>query len=153
MDTPSEHEYDQIVQMASRIFDVPIVLISLVHRDRQFFKARVGLDVCETGRDVSFCNFALMGRNVFLVPDALQDERFSSNALVVGAPYIRFYAGAPLITASGHVLGSLCLIDNKPRETSRSEISGFFRTWQSWSSKGWSCVGSSSRMKTATPAS
>lgn len=117
MDTPPEHEYDQIVQMASRIFDVPIVLISLVHRDRQFFKARIGLDVCETGRDVSFCNFALMGRNVFLVPDALQDERFSSNALVVGAPYIRFYAGAPLITASGHVLGSLCLIDNKPRET------------------------------------
>ncbi|EGH72145.1 putative bifunctional diguanylate cyclase/phosphodiesterase [Pseudomonas syringae] len=117
MDTPPEHEYDQIVQMASRIFDVPIVLISLVHRDRQFFKARVGLDVCETGRDVSFCNFALMGRNVFLVPDALQDERFSSNTLVVGAPHIRFYAGAPLITASGHVLGSLCLIDNKPRET------------------------------------
>nr|WP_239988165.1 diguanylate cyclase [Pseudomonas syringae] len=117
MDTPPEHEYDQIVQMASRIFDAPIVLISLVHRDRQFFKARVGLDVCETGRDVSFCNFALMGRYVFLVPDALQDERFSSNALVVGAPYIRFYAGAPLITPSGHVLGSLCLIDNKPRET------------------------------------
>ncbi|WP_024644028.1 putative bifunctional diguanylate cyclase/phosphodiesterase [Pseudomonas syringae] len=115
MDTPPEHQYDQIVQMASRIFDAPIVLISLVHRDRQFFKARVGLDVCETGRDVSFCNFALMGRTVFWVPDASQDARFSTNALVLGAPHIRFYAGAPLITANGHVLGSLCLIDNQPR--------------------------------------
>ncbi|WP_339420230.1 putative bifunctional diguanylate cyclase/phosphodiesterase [Pseudomonas sp. RL_105y_Pfl1_103] len=116
MDTPPEHEYDQIVQMASRIFDVPIVLISLVHRDRQFFKARVGLAACETGRDVSFCNYAIMGRDVFLILDALQDERFRSNALVVGAPHIRFYAGAPLVTATGHMLGSLCLIDNKPRE-------------------------------------
>ncbi|KTB78333.1 putative bifunctional diguanylate cyclase/phosphodiesterase [Pseudomonas syringae] len=115
MDTPPEHEYDQIVQMASRIFDAPIALVSLVHRDRQFFKARVGLDVCETGRDVSFCNYALMSPNVFWVPDASQDARFSANALVVGAPHIRFYAGAPLITATGHVLGSLCVIDNKPR--------------------------------------
>jgi len=101
--------------MASRIFDVPIALISLVHKDRQFFKARVGLDVCETDRDVSFCTFAIIQHDVFVVLDALQDERFSKNALVVGHPNIRFYAGAPLITKAGYPLGSLCLIDNKPR--------------------------------------
>lgn len=117
MDSPPEHEYEQIVQIASQIFDVPIVLVSLVHRDRQFFKARVGLTLCETGRNVSFCNFAVVAREIFFVPDALQDPRFSSNALVVGEPNIRFYAGAPLITASGHVLGTLCLIDRKPRAT------------------------------------
>ncbi|MDD1508933.1 putative bifunctional diguanylate cyclase/phosphodiesterase [Pseudomonas sp. CNPSo 3701] len=115
MDSPAEQEYDHIVKMASRIFDVPIALISLVHRDRQFFKARVGLDVCETDRDVSFCTFAIIQHDVFVVLDALQDERFSENALVVGHPNIRFYAGAPLITKAGYPLGSLCLIDNKPR--------------------------------------
>lgn len=115
MDSPAEQEYDHIVKMASRIFDVPIALISLVHKDRQFFKARVGLDVCETDRDVSFCTFAIIQHDVFVVLDALQDERFSKNALVVGHPNIRFYAGAPLITKAGYPLGSLCLIDNKPR--------------------------------------
>ncbi len=117
MDTAPEREYDHIIQMASRIFDVPTVLISLVHRDRQFFKARIGLDVCETGRDVSFCTFALMESRVFVIPDASKDERFRTNALVTGYPNIRFYAGAPLITAEGHALGSLCLIDPKPRMT------------------------------------
>ena len=117
MDTAPEREYDHIIQMASRIFDVPTVLISLVHRDRQFFKARIGLDVCETGRDVSFCTFALMESSVFVVPDASKDERFRTNELVTGYPNIRFYAGAPLITSEGHALGSLCLIDPKPRKT------------------------------------
>lgn len=117
MDTAPEQEYDHIIQMASRIFDVPIVLISLVHRDRQFFKARIGLDVCETGRDVSFCTYAMMDAKVFVVLDASKDERFRSNALVTGYPNIRFYAGAPLITSEGHALGSLCLIAPKPRST------------------------------------
>ncbi|MUO79723.1 EAL domain-containing protein [Agrobacterium vitis] len=115
IDTPPEREFDHIVQMTSRIFNVPTVLVSLVHRDRQFFKARVGLDACETGRDVSFCTFAIMGTDVFVVPDAHDDPRFRENALVTGHPNIRFYAGAPLITPSGHALGSLCLIDTKPR--------------------------------------
>lgn len=115
MDTAPEQEYDHIIQMASRIFDVPTVLISLVHRNRQFFKARIGLDVCETGRDVSFCTYAMMDAKVFVIPDASKDERFRSNALVTGYPNIRFYAGAPLITSEGHALGSLCLIDQEPR--------------------------------------
>lgn len=117
MDTAPEQEYDHIIQMASRIFDVPTVLISLVHRNRQFFKARIGLDVCETGRDVSFCTYAMMESRVFVIPDATKDERFRTNALVTGYPNIRFYAGAPLITSEGHALGSLCLIDPKPRLT------------------------------------
>ncbi|MGV1918193.1 sensor domain-containing phosphodiesterase [Rhizobium sp. 22-785-1] len=117
MDTAPEQEYDHIIQMASRIFDVPIVLISLVHRNRQFFKARIGLDVCETGRDVSFCTYAMMDAKVFVIPDASKDERFRSNALVTGYPNIRFYAGAPLISSEGYALGSLCLIDPKPRLT------------------------------------
>lgn len=117
MDTAPEREYDHIIQMASRIFDVQTVLVSLVHRDRQFFKARVGLDVCQTGRDVSFCTYAIMESGVFVITDASKDERFRSNALVTGSPNIRFYAGAPLITSQGHALGSLCLIDPKPRET------------------------------------
>ena len=107
MDSPAEREYDHIVQMASRIFDAPIVLISLVHRDRQFFKARVGMDLCETSRDVSFCTFAILQHDLFVVLDALQDERFSRNPLVTGHPHIRFYAGAPLLTAAGHSLGTL----------------------------------------------
>jgi diguanylate cyclase (GGDEF)-like protein/PAS domain S-box-containing protein len=110
-----EREFERIVQMASRIFDVPIVLVSLVHRDHQFFKARVGLDVSETSREVSFCTHAIMGEGVFVVADAHEDERFRSNALVTSAPHIRFYAGYPLLTSDGYALGSLCLIDHKPR--------------------------------------
>lgn len=115
MGSAPEREFDRVVQMAARIFDVPIALVSLVHRDHQFFKARVGLDVCETSRELSFCTYAIMGQTAFVVADAHDDERFSANALVTGAPNIRFYAGFPLLTAGGHALGSLCVIDQKPR--------------------------------------
>ncbi len=115
MDSPAEHEYDQIVKLAANIFDVPTVVISLVHTDRQFFKSRVGLDVCGTSREVSFCTHAIMGTQVLVVLDSLQDERFHLNELVLNSPHIRFYAGAPLITSSGHALGTLCLIDQRPR--------------------------------------
>ena len=106
--------------MASRLFDVPIVLISLLDRDRQFFKASVGLNVCETSRDVSFCAHAIMQDDVLLIPDAVKDPRFSSNPLVVGPPFIRFYAGQPLATPTGEKIGTICLIDTQPR-TSFSE--------------------------------
>lgn len=115
MDSSPELEYDNLVQMAARIFDAPIVLVSLVHRDRQFFKARVGLEIAETCRAVSFCTHAIMGTDVFFVADATQDERFKTNTLVSGYPNIRSYAGAPLFTASGHALGTLCVVDDKPR--------------------------------------
>ncbi|MGQ4274818.1 putative bifunctional diguanylate cyclase/phosphodiesterase [Terrihabitans sp. B22-R8] len=116
MDTAPEEEFDHLVRLASQIFQVPTSLISLIENTRQFFKARIGFDACETGRDVSFCAHAIVGTGVLLVPDATKDPRFASNALVTGPPFIRFYAGAPLITPDGQPIGSLCVIDVVPRD-------------------------------------
>ncbi|MEN5062238.1 EAL domain-containing protein [Luteimonas sp. TWI1416] len=116
LDTPPELEFDRLVQLASRLFSVPIVLISLVASDRQVFKARVGLDLCETDRDVSFCAHAILQDDVMLVPDALEDPRFADNPLVLGPPFIRFYAGKPLVTPGGQRLGTVCLIDTQPHQ-------------------------------------
>ncbi|WP_337245410.1 EAL domain-containing protein [Luteimonas sp. gir] len=122
LESPPELEFDRLVQLASRLFSVPIALISLVASDRQVFKARVGLDVCETDRDVSFCAHAILSDEVMVVPDALEDPRFAANPLVLGAPFIRFYAGKPLVTPGGQRLGTVCLIDTQPRATfSQSE--------------------------------
>ena len=107
VDTPPEEEFDRLVGLASRLFDVPIVLVSLVAGDRQFFKARLGLDVCETSREVSFCAHAILADDVFVIPDARQDPRFMSNPLVLGQPFIRFYAGKPLVTPAGRRIGTL----------------------------------------------
>ena len=107
-------ELDRIIDLASNLFDVPTVLVSLVERDRQIFPARLGLDVCQTDRSVSFCAHALKQQNVLIVLDATLDPRFFDNPLVTGGPKIRFYAGAPLISPSGFGLGSLCIIDTKP---------------------------------------
>lgn len=115
MDTPAEDDFDRLVELAARVFDVPTVLISLVARDRQFFKARVGLDVCETSRDVSFCSHAILRDDILFVPDATRDPRFASNPLVLGHPFIRFYAGKPLVTPAGERVGTVCLIDSEPR--------------------------------------
>jgi diguanylate cyclase (GGDEF)-like protein/PAS domain S-box-containing protein len=111
----SELHLDAIVQLASKLFDVPIVLVSIVERERQFFSARKGLDVCETGRDVAFCAHALELDDILVIPDAKLDSRFAQNPLVLGEPFIRFYAGMPLASPSGHVLGTLCIIDRRPR--------------------------------------
>ncbi len=115
LDTPPERRLDKIVEFAASEFDVPICLISLVDANRQWFKARVGLDVCETPRDISFCAHALGGDEVLVIGDALLDPRFHDNPLVTGAPHIRFYAGAPLIMREGLAIGTLCLIDTRPR--------------------------------------
>lgn len=115
LDTPPEERFDKIVQFAAGEFDMPIVLVTLVDLDRQWFKARVGTQVCETGRDVSFCAHAILHDEIMVVEDALQDPRFADNPLVTGAPHIRFYAGAPLALPSGLRLGTLCLIDRRPR--------------------------------------
>lgn len=108
-------ELDDIVQLAKRLFDVPIVLVSIVEQERQFFSARVGVDVCETGLDVSFCAHALTLDDILVIPDARLDVRFAQNPLVLGEPFVRFYAGMPLITPRGHALGTLCIIDRRPR--------------------------------------
>jgi len=115
LDTPPEERFDKIAQFAASEFDMPIVLITLLDVDRQWFKARVGTEVCETGRDISFCSHAILRDDTMVVEDALQDPRFADNPLVTGAPHIRFYAGAPLALPSGLRLGTLCLIDRRPR--------------------------------------
>ena len=115
MDSPNEPEFDIIVRETKQALGAPIVLVSLLDEHRQWFKARIGLDVTETPRCISFCTHALMGPSVLVIPDARADERFADNPLVTGAPHIRFYAGAPLTADNGRRLGTLCVIDIVPR--------------------------------------
>ncbi|RYF21149.1 MAG: GAF domain-containing protein [Oxalobacteraceae bacterium] len=115
MDTPNEPDFDAIVRQTKQALNVPIVLISLLDEHRQWFKARIGLDVTETPRCISFCTHALRGPSVLVIPDARADERFADNPLVVGEPHIRFYAGAPLVAENGRRIGTLCVIDTAPR--------------------------------------
>jgi CheY-like chemotaxis protein len=115
LDTPPDPRFDRITRLASRYFAVPIALISLVDRDRQWFKASVGLDIVETSREASFCAYTVVDRKTLVVNDALADDRFAENPLVIGEPRVRFYAGAPLILSNGTCLGSLCLMDTRPR--------------------------------------
>ncbi|MGP9832824.1 GAF domain-containing protein [Marinobacter sp. NSM] len=100
---------------------MPICLVSLIDKDRQWFKSCYGLGVRETARDISFCGHAILGADTFVVENALQDERFAENPLVTGEPDIRFYAGAPLEDRNGFRLGTLCLIDKKPRTFSSDD--------------------------------
>jgi PAS domain S-box-containing protein len=116
LDTPAEPAFDRIVRLAALLLDVPIALISLVDVDRQWFKARYGLDAPQTPRTIAFCEHALCSSNILVVTDAKLDPRFSDNPLVTGEPHIRFYAGAPLVTHDGFKLGTICAIDRAPRE-------------------------------------
>jgi len=116
LDSGREDAFDELAELAANICDAPIALISLVGDSRQWFKSRVGIEAQETARNVSFCAHAILQPGLFIVPDTLQDERFADNLLVTGPPYIRFYAGAPLFNAQGFGLGTLCVIDQVPRE-------------------------------------
>lgn len=122
LDTEREQAFDDLVELASHIMGVPIALVSLVDANRQWFKARVGLDATETPREVSFCGHAVCAGQMLVVPDAHLDERFADNPLVTGAPGVRFYAGAPLTTADGFTLGTLCAIDHVPGAASETQL-------------------------------
>ncbi|REG84993.1 sensor domain-containing diguanylate cyclase [Marinomonas pollencensis] len=122
LDTSQDERFDRITRMAKRIFKVPIVLVTFVDEYRQWFKSSQGLDITETPREVSFCTHAINQDSTFIVPNALEDERFFDSPLVEGAPNIRFYAGYPLKLRPGVNLGTLCLIDTKPRELSREDL-------------------------------
>lgn len=121
LDTPREDRFDRYTRIAARTFDMPMALISLVDRDRQWFKSAEGLDVDETPREISFCAHAILGDRVFEVRDTRRDPRFRDNPLVLEAPCIRYYAGAPLKAPDGHNLGTLCIIDTVPRQLSDDE--------------------------------
>lgn len=122
LDTPSEERFDRLTRLAKRMFDVPIALVSLVDENRQWFKSCIGLNVSETPRDISFCGHAILGNEIFIIPDATEDERFSGNPLVLNEPYIRFYAGCPLRYLDGSMLGTLCIIDTQPRVLNREDL-------------------------------
>jgi diguanylate cyclase (GGDEF)-like protein/PAS domain S-box-containing protein len=115
LDTPQEDRFDRFTRIAAAAFDAPIVLVSLVDAKRQWFKSRTGLDACETPRSMSFCSHAVALDDLLVVPDTRLDERFADNPLVVGAPFIRFYAGQPVHSLDGQALGTLCIIDQQSR--------------------------------------
>ena len=125
LDTPPEERFDRVVQFAAEEFEMPMVLVSLVDARRQWFKARVGVDVCETEREPSFCGHAIMRSEILVVENALEDERFHDNPLVAGAPDIRFYAGAPLQLPGGEIVGTLCMIDRRPRTLDAIDLAIF----------------------------
>ena len=122
-DTSQEAAYEYITRLAASVCDVPIALIALVDDKCNWFLSSVGLQATATPRELGFCAEAIKTPgDVFVVPDASADVRFANHALVVGVPYIRFYAGAPLVTSDGLALGTLCVIDSRPRELSTDQL-------------------------------
>lgn len=121
LDSLSEDEFDRITELASLICEVPVSLVSLIDEERQWFKSKIGFDKRETYRNSSFCQYTIMGTEIFEVTDTTKDDRFKYNELVIGDPNIRFYAGHPLIDPDGYALGTLCVIDNYPNELSDTQ--------------------------------
>jgi signal transduction histidine kinase/ActR/RegA family two-component response regulator len=122
LDTLPEMAFDDLTKLASYICRTPIALISLLDESRQWFKSKVGLDTPETHRDIAFCSHAILQDDVLIIPDSFKDERFHNNPLATQAPDVRFYAGAPLVTSSGQKIGTLCVIDDHPRNIDLKQI-------------------------------
>ncbi len=122
LDTPLNASFERVTRLTKKMFAVPMVAISLVDDDRQWFKSEQGLNACETNRDISFCGHAILQDEIFLIPDALEDERFHDNPLVLNEPHIRFYAGYPIRSAEGFKVGSFCVMDHVPRDFSLEDL-------------------------------
>ncbi|TMG84693.1 MAG: GAF domain-containing protein, partial [Betaproteobacteria bacterium] len=122
LDTEPEERFDRFTRIAAALFDVPIALVSLVDKDRQWFKSRQGTDMAQTDRDKAFCAHVILGNDVMQVPDALVDDRFADNPLVTSEPRVRFYAGAPLSLGDGSPVGTLCVIDHRARNFDEGQL-------------------------------
>ena len=121
LDTPTEDRFDRITRLATSLFQVPVAYIAFVDENRQWFKSACGLSATETGRDVAFCAHTILNKDLLIIPDTLADSRFADNPLVIGEPHIRFYAGYPLSSPEGYKVGTLCLVDQKPRDLAEDE--------------------------------
>src|SRR5688572_11141293 len=119
--TPEEEAFDRITRVAQRVFNMPIVLITVLDENRQWFKSRIGMDVRETSRDISFCAHTVYENEMVVIEDASKDARFSDNPLVCAGPKLSFYAGRPLANTEGFAVGALCLMDTKPRNMSAED--------------------------------
>ena len=122
LDTASEEIYDRVTALVARLFDAPIAFITLIDAERQWFKSRYGSDFVETQRALAFCDHAIRGNELMVVPDATLDPRFCDNAFVLGEPKIRFYAGAPLVASNGVKIGTVCVLDRVPRTLDRGQL-------------------------------
>ena len=122
LDTEPEERFDRITRLAAALFNVPMALISLVDENRQWFKSCLGSNAKETPRDAAFCAHVIYSRKPMIVPDAFQDPRFADNPLVINDPRIRFYAGYPLILDNGSCIGTLCLLDTRPRTLEQPDL-------------------------------
>ena len=122
LDTPPEERFDQLTRCATKIFHVPISTLTLIDANREWFKSRQGLSSTEGDRAISFCGHALVEDKILVIPDTTKDKRFADNPMVIGEPYIRFYAGVPIMSADGSRIGVFCIKDTKPREFSKDDI-------------------------------